>query len=103
VLTFAKRSIYNKDKLSVTLNERSDYLKPVYKKIEEIRKRKGVTKTHIAKHCGKTVAWYYGISTGKRTPNVDSLQQIADALEVDVRIFFEDELSDSLNKNQTTA
>jgi len=68
-------------------------LKPVHEKIEEIRKRKGVTKTHIAKKCNKTVAWYYGISTGRRTANVDTLQQIADALEVDVRDFFEDKLS----------
>ena len=68
-------------------------MKPVHEKIEEIRKEKGVTKTHIAKQCNKSVAWYYGISTGKRKPNVDSLQEIADALNVDVRNFFEDKLS----------
>ncbi|WP_281659096.1 helix-turn-helix transcriptional regulator [Halobacillus sp. Cin3] len=68
-------------------------MKPVYEKIEDIRKSKGVTKTHIAKRCGKTVAWYYGISKGKRQPNVESLQEIAKALDVDVRIFFEDSLS----------
>lgn len=78
-------------------------MKPVYLKIEEIRKSKGVTKTHIAKSCGKTVAWYYGISTGKRIPNVESLQMIADALEVDVRDFFETELSDTLNCDQKLA
>ncbi|MET3657889.1 helix-turn-helix domain-containing protein [Sporosarcina psychrophila] len=72
-------------------------MKPVYERIEEIRKRKGVTKTHIAKSCGKTVSWYYGISVGRRTPDVDSLQEIADALEVDIRVFFGDELSVSLN------
>ncbi|WP_419957257.1 helix-turn-helix domain-containing protein [Psychrobacillus psychrotolerans] len=75
-------------------------MKPVYMKIEEIRVSKGVTKTHIAKNCGKTVAWYYGISTGKRIPNVESLQMIADALEVDVRDFFENNLSVTLNKMQ---
>lgn len=75
-------------------------MKPVYMKIEEIRVSKGVTKTHIAKSCGKTVAWYYGISTGKRIPNVESLQMIADALEVDVRDFFENNLSVALNKKQ---
>lgn len=71
-------------------------MKPVYLKIEEIRLSKGVTKTHIAKSCGKTVAWYYGISTGKRVPNVESLQMIADALEVDIRDFFGSELSATL-------
>lgn len=75
-------------------------MKPVYLKIEQIRVSKGVTKTHIAKSCGKTVAWYYGISTGKRIPNVESLQMIANALEVDVRDFFDEQLSVSLNKKQ---
>ena len=78
-------------------------MKPVYLKIEEIRKQKGVTKTHIAKRCGKSVAWYYGISTGKRIPNVDSLQMIADALDVDVRNFFEVELSEALNNYKQLA
>lgn len=72
-------------------------MKPVHLRIEEIRKSKGVTKTHIAKKCGKSVAWYHGISTGRRQPNVESLQQIADALETDVRNFFGDKLSDTLN------
>lgn len=75
-------------------------MKPVYLKIEEIRISKGVTKTHIAKSCGKTVAWYYGISTGKRIPNVESLQMIAEALEVDVRDFFENDLSVTLKNKQ---
>lgn len=78
-------------------------MKPVYLKIEEIRMSKGVTKTHIAKSCGKTVAWYYGISTGKRVPNVESLQMIADALEVDIRDFFENKLSVTLNQEKQLA
>lgn len=72
-------------------------MKPVYERIEDIRKSKGVTKTHIANCCGKTVSWYYGISVGRRIPDVNALQEIADALEVDVRIFFANELSDTLN------
>lgn len=78
-------------------------MKPVYLKIEEIRVSKGVTKTHIAKSCDKTVAWYYGISTGKRVPNVESLQMIADALEVDIRDFFDNNLSVTLNKKMRLA
>ncbi|RKD22585.1 hypothetical protein BEP19_10005 [Ammoniphilus oxalaticus] len=72
-------------------------MKPVHLKIEEIRIRKGVTKTHIANKCGRTVAWYHGISTGRRQPNVEALQQIAKALETDIRNFFEYELSDTHN------
>ncbi|TCZ76150.1 XRE family transcriptional regulator [Paenibacillus albiflavus] len=75
-------------------------MKPVHQKVEEVRVSKGVTKTHIAKKCGKTTSWYHGISTGRRTLNVDSLQQIATALDVDIRIFFENELSDTLNYKQ---
>lgn len=78
-------------------------MKPIHERIEEIRKSKGVTKTHIAKKCNRTVSWYHGISTGRRKPNVESLQQIADALGVDVKIFFDDDLSDSLNDSKTTA
>lgn len=73
-------------------------MKPVYQRIEDIRISKGVTKTHIAKSCGKTVSWYYGISVGRRTPDVHALQDIADALEVDVRIFFGNQLSETLNR-----
>lgn len=72
----------------------------VHERIEEIRKSKGVTKTHIAKKCNKTVSWYYGISKGKRTLNVQTLQEIADALEVDVKNFFDEKISDTLKNEQ---
>lgn len=74
----------------------------MHEKIELIRQRKGVTKTHIANRCNKTSAWYTGISKGRSRIDVETLQQIADALEVDVRIFFEDDLSATL-KNQKQA
>lgn len=73
----------------------------IHEKIELLRQRKGVTKTHIANKCNKTSAWYTGISKGRSKIDVETLQQIADALEVDVRVFFEDNLSVSLkNKKQ---
>lgn len=80
-----------------------DEVRPIHERIEEIRKAKGVTKTHIARKCNRTVSWYHGISTGRRKPNVESLELIASALEVDVKDFFEDNLSDPLNKSQSTA
>lgn len=70
---------------------------PIHERIEAIRIRKGVTKTHIAKSCGRSIGWYHGISTGRRKPSVDYLEKIADALEVDVKVFFDKELSDTLN------
>lgn len=68
----------------------------VYERIEIIRNRKGVTKTHIANKCGKTPAWYTRVSKGKTKLDVDNLQDIANALEVDVRIFFDNKLSVTL-------
>jgi len=62
----------------------------VYKKIEEVRKSRGVTKTYIAKKCNKTISWYHGIAIGRRTPNVNTIQEIAAALHVNPSIFFED-------------
>jgi transcriptional regulator with XRE-family HTH domain len=62
----------------------------VYKKIEEVRKSRGVTKTYIAKKCNKTIQWYHGIAIGRRTPNVNTIQEIAAALHVKPGIFFED-------------
>ena len=72
----------------------------IYEKIEYIRRQKGVTKKHIAQKCGKTSAWYTGICTGRRGISVEALQQIADALDVDVRIFFTDELSETLKNDK---
>lgn len=66
--------------------------------IELVRKRKGVTKTHIAKKCGKTPTWYTDISNGKRGMSVEALEQIADALEVDVKVFFDEKLSETHKK-----
>jgi len=63
-------------------------MKPIHERIEEVRKRKGVTKTHIAKRCDRSTAWYHGISTGRRKPTVESLEMIAEALEVDIKNFF---------------
>jgi len=67
----------------------------IHERIEQIRQRKGVTKTHIANKCGKTPTWYTDISNGRRGISVEALEQIADALEVDVRIFFNNKLSDT--------
>lgn len=75
----------------------------VHERMEQVRIKKGVTKTHIAKVCGHTPQWYYAISTGRRTPNVNSVQKIANALEVEASIFFKDELSDTRNEDKNLA
>jgi len=72
-------------------------MNPVVIKIEETRKKKGVTKTHIAKHCGRTVAWYHDIAKGRRRVYLDDVFLIADALGEDVTHFFAQKLSVTLN------
>ncbi|MFG3612418.1 helix-turn-helix domain-containing protein [Rummeliibacillus stabekisii] len=72
----------------------------VHLKIEEIRKRKGVTKSHIARYCDRTPQWYSKVSKGEITLDVITLQLIADALEVDVVNFFNSKLSVTFNLKQ---
>jgi len=72
----------------------------IHEKIEQIRIKKGVTKTFIAKKCGRTPTWYTDISNGRRGISVEALKQIADALEVDVRIFFSEKLSVTQNSDK---
>lgn len=66
--------------------------------MEMIRKRKGITKTHIAKHCKRSVSWYADIAKGRRSVYLDDFMMIAEAMGEDVRIFFDHQLSDTLNR-----
>jgi len=70
----------------------------IHEKIEFIRQQKQITKTQIAKKCSKTPAWYTNISKGKTKIDVDTLERIADALEIDIKMLFDKELNDALNK-----
>lgn len=66
--------------------------------MELIRKRKGITKTHIAKHCSRSVSWYADIAKGRRRVYLDDFLMIADAMSEDVKVFFDNKLSATLNK-----
>lgn len=70
----------------------------IIKNIEEIRKRKGITKSHISKYCGKSTQWYSDISRGRRRMYVDDLPKVAEAMGEDVKNFFNNVLSDTRNK-----
>ncbi|GIO24281.1 helix-turn-helix domain-containing protein [Oceanobacillus sp. J11TS1] len=70
----------------------------IHEKIEFIRQQKKITKTQIAEICSKTPAWYTNISNGKTKIDVDTLEKIADALDIDVKMLFDKELNDALNK-----
>lgn len=70
----------------------------VNKNIENIRLNKGITRKFVAKKCNKTQQWYWKVEKGLITPDANNLQLIAKALGVDVRIFFEEKLNETLNK-----
>ncbi|MEK3674653.1 helix-turn-helix domain-containing protein [Paenibacillus sp. FSL R10-2771] len=73
----------------------------VIKNIEIIRKSRGVTKAHIGSSCNKTGAWYGDIVKGRRRVYLNDLLLIAAALNVDVKIFFDQKLSETLNSKKT--
>jgi|GEM_PF-2499884 len=98
-------SLYLDYKLSVTLRKEhrngGEHMEYVVKNIEALRKRKGITKTHIGTYCGKTGAWYGDIVKGRRRVYLNDVFLIADAMDEDVKLFFNQKLSDSLNKNKS--
>lgn len=61
-------------------------------KIKELRKKQGMSQKDLADKLGITPVLISQYENGKRNPKLETLQKIADALEVDIS-----ELSDSLN------
>lgn len=60
----------------------------IAQQIETIRKSKGITKTFVARQCGRSVNWYWKVEHGQLRLRVDDISQIAKALDVDPSIFF---------------
>lgn len=71
----------------------------LHEKIEYIRQKKGVQKKFIASKCGKKPYWYTRLIQGKVKVTVDDLEHIADALDVDIKIFFSENLSETLKND----
>ncbi len=65
----------------------------VHQNVEKIRKFKGVTKTHLAKKINLSLQGYRHIMSGNTKLDVERLKIIACELDVDVAIFFDDELT----------
>lgn len=70
----------------------------VNENIERVRLSKGITRKFVAKKCNKTQQWYWKVEKGLIIPDANNLQLIAKALDVDVKIFFEEKLNETLNK-----
>lgn len=60
----------------------------VIARIEQKRIEKGITKTHIAKHCERSVTWYKDIAKGRRRVFLDDVFLIADAIGEKPKSFF---------------
>ncbi|WP_206922574.1 helix-turn-helix domain-containing protein [Alicyclobacillus suci] len=68
----------------------------VKENVERIRKAKGVTKTFLAKKLGMSVMGYIHITSGDVRLDTERLQVIADVLDVDPGVFFDNKLTDSV-------
>lgn len=71
-------------------------MKPIYKQIEFLRQRKGITQTHLARVCGKPPQWYQAIKSGKTQLKAEDFRLLVQALEVDPTYFFDYKVSESL-------
>ncbi|MNW48782.1 hypothetical protein D3C74_261700 [compost metagenome] len=73
----------------------------VIRNIEALRQRKGITKTHIGEYCGKTGAWYGDIVKGRRSVKLNDVLKIAEAMDEDVKKFFDQKLSVTLSNKKS--
>ena len=69
--------------------------------MEQTRKKKGITKTHLAMHCGRAVAWYADIAKGSRCVYLEDFMMVAYAMGKNVTNFFRQELSVTRNNKET--
>lgn len=72
----------------------------LHERIDAIRESKGITQKHVADTCGKNSQWYYDMKIGRSSVKGEDLEGIAKALGVEVNVFFNDELSVTLNSEK---
>lgn len=70
----------------------------LHEKIKIVRQSKGITQTHVANNSGMTVSNYNMKENGKRTITANEVEAIAQALQVPVAIFFEENIHVKLNE-----
>ena len=71
--------------------QRIDYLARVGQNITRIRKAKGMTTVQLGDLCGIEKSNLIPIEKGRINVTVLTLVRIAEALEVDAKVFFEDD------------
>lgn len=70
-------------------------------RIAQIRGDKGMTQIFVARQLKKTPQWLSNIEKGRREIGARELHQIAEVLGVNVGIFFEGKLNETLNPTGT--
>ena len=67
--------------------------KNIYSSIAEARKSKNISQTELSKMTGIIQADISRIENGKANPTINVLKRIADALEMNLNLSFEDRVS----------
>ena len=61
--------------------KKTDLNKRIGKRIVEVRKKKGLSQSDLARACEKDRQWVHRLEKGQITPTIYSLHQVASALE----------------------
>lgn len=76
----------------------------VHKNLKNIRSAKGITQAYLAKSIGISNMAYSRMESGETKIDVERLKMLSIILDVDVNIFFDEELTDfvikSMNKKR---
>lgn len=71
----------------------------VHENLKKIRTAKGVTQTHLAKKLNISNMSYSRMENGDAKIDVERLKVISTALSVDIAVFFDNKLTDSVIKD----
>lgn len=68
----------------------------VYENVEKVRKAMRITKTHVARTVGLSLQGYRHIASGSVHLDAERLRKIADDLNINPGVFFDDKLTESV-------
>ena len=71
-------------------------MRAAYENVKLIRATKGISKTFVAKKIGLTLQGYSHIESGNVNLTTERLRSIAQVLGEELKIFFSDELTDTV-------
>lgn len=71
-------------------------------RINKVRRSKGISQVFITRRLGKTSAWLSNIERGRRDIGAEELHQVAEAMGVEIGVFFKDKLNNELSVEKPT-